>query len=520
MLVVLGREPAHEELALLVRVGRELDVVDLVAALGLLVAVGDGRVVAAARLVEHVPVDAGRVPPSVPPQPPAATARASQPPQRHAVRAVLPLSPEGYLPFSRGHSIRLSTAPACAASSAAAGGARAPSRAPVAGRGGSGRGSPAVLIAITCPSRARTRAPPATFVEQLEAIAELRRRAISARWSESGEAGSSRCAATFRVAGSTGEPRLTGGEAAARLAPTASGGGGGRARRGRTRLARARRQPDLVALVDERQPRQRQQQHRRRARVLRPEAVGRRGKSWFDMRPGRARSARGRRSIAARSASASHGAWKSSNANAPSRCSRYGPHARPACRPLRPAERRRRPRAASRAPRRCRARCLTSSARAAPPPRAAAARTARSRAGRRAARRPSGAGRSRRRGSRRRRGRARTGRRPRSPRGRPGCASRGPAAPGRTSAGTSARARAYVHAGPPKAPTQLFGGSRPSAQMYRSGCSRNHGCSTDVWQGTRSSRTRSPRAWAAPTSASRSASVPNAGSTAVKSLTS
>ena len=35
-------------------------------------------------------------------------------------------------------------------------------------------------------------------------------------------------------------------------------------------------------------------------------------------------------------------------------------------------------------------------------------------------------------------------------------------------------------------PRQLLGGSSPSAHTYQSGCSRNQGCSIDVWQGTRS----------------------------------
>ena len=66
-----------------------------------------------------------------------------------------------------------------------------------------------------------------------------------------------------------------------------------------------------------------------------------------------------------------------------------------------------------------------------------------------------------------------------------------------------------VHAGPPKADDPVV--RRPvarSAQMYQSGCSRNHGCSIDVWQGTRSISTRSPRSWAAATSRSKSSSVP------------
>jgi hypothetical protein len=43
----------------------------------------------------------------------------------------------------------------------------------------------------------------------------------------------------------------------------------------------------------------------------------------------------------------------------------------------------------------------------------------------------------------------------------------------------------------------------------------NQGCRSEVWFGTQSSSTRSPRSWAAATSPSRSARVPNTGSTPV-----
>ena len=58
--IVLGGQTTHDQLALLVRVGRELLVDDLVLAVGLLVAVGNGRVIGTTWLVEDVPVDRGR----------------------------------------------------------------------------------------------------------------------------------------------------------------------------------------------------------------------------------------------------------------------------------------------------------------------------------------------------------------------------------------------------------------------------------------------------------------------------
>ncbi len=82
----------------------------------------------------------------------------------------------------------------------------------------------------------------------------------------------------------------------------------------------------------------------------------------------------------------------------------------------------------------------------------------------------------------------------------------------------------HVHAGPPNTESQLLGGEPSgcgSAHVYQSrrGSSRderaavNHGCWSDVWFGTQSTITRSPRRWAAASSASKSASVPNSGST-------
>ena len=83
----------------------------------------------------------------------------------------------------------------------------------------------------------------------------------------------------------------------------------------------------------------------------------------------------------------------------------------------------------------------------------------------------------------------------------------------------------YVHAGPTaeNAETQSFGGppSIPSRHTYQSrfGSSRedraasNQAWRSEVWFGTQSSTTRIPRAWHASTSASRSSSDPNCGST-------
>ena len=63
-------------------------------------------------------------------------------------------------------------------------------------------------------------------------------------------------------------------------------------------------------------------------------------------------------------------------------------------------------------------------------------------------------------------------------------------------------------------------GSRQMYQSRRALCrearlSRNHGCRSEVWLGTRSSRIRSPCPWAAARSASNSSSEPKTGSTPV-----
>ncbi len=71
---------------------------------------------------------------------------------------------------------------------------------------------------------------------------------------------------------------------------------------------------------------------------------------------------------------------------------------------------------------------------------------------------------------------------------------------------------------------QLLGGPPSGAgsrQMYQSrlGSVRderdasNHACSVEVWLGTQSISTRMPAAWHSATRASKSASVPNTGST-------
>ncbi len=83
-----------------------------------------------------------------------------------------------------------------------------------------------------------------------------------------------------------------------------------------------------------------------------------------------------------------------------------------------------------------------------------------------------------------------------------------------------------VQAGVPwrNAERQLFAGA--SRHTYHSACSAaaldrlstNHGCWSLVWLGTKSSRTRIPRAWASVSSSSRSARSPNNGSTSQWSL--
>ena len=87
-------------------------------------------------------------------------------------------------------------------------------------------------------------------------------------------------------------------------------------------------------------------------------------------------------------------------------------------------------------------------------------------------------------------------------------------------------ASSNVHAAPTASNVerQSFGGrrrARPSRQTYQSrfGSSRderdstNHGCRSDVWFGTQSTTTLMPRAWPPAISRSKSASVPNTGST-------
>ena len=114
--VILGREPPHDQLALLVGVVRQLHVVDLVLAAGLLVAVGHGLVERPARLVEDVPVD--RAGAACRPRrrrlrsPPRARTQAS-PPARSACessRSCHPRrSPEGGVPTRGGVEAKLGT---------------------------------------------------------------------------------------------------------------------------------------------------------------------------------------------------------------------------------------------------------------------------------------------------------------------------------------------------------------------------------------------------------------------------
>ena len=67
------------------------------------------------------------------------------------------------------------------------------------------------------------------------------------------------------------------------------------------------------------------------------------------------------------------------------------------------------------------------------------------------------------------------------------------------------------HAGPPNVASQLFCGPSRSDHTYQSGCSRNHGCSIDVWHGHDvHQHAAGPRSCASATSASRSASVAEA----------
>jgi hypothetical protein len=81
-----------------------------------------------------------------------------------------------------------------------------------------------------------------------------------------------------------------------------------------------------------------------------------------------------------------------------------------------------------------------------------------------------------------------------------------------------------------KAARQLLGGRSgvPSRHTYQprfgdvrdARDSTNQGCWSLVWFGTQSTSTRSPRSWASATRRSKSASVPNSGSTSQKSATS
>ena len=94
------------------------------------------------------------------------------------------------------------------------------------------------------------------------------------------------------------------------------------------------------------------------------------------------------------------------------------------------------------------------------------------------------------------------------------------------SPGVPSSATVRVHAGPPKIDCQSFGGSSPpgprpgrnqnSSRTASPGsaasASRNHGCASEQWFGTRSMTSRSPAACASAMSSSASARVPNTGS--------
>ena len=327
MLVVLGGQAADDQLALLVGVRGQLHVVDRVAAAGLLVAVGHGRVVGAARLVEHVPVDG--------PGAAAALAAAAGRQQRqrerrdhsYGVPSVQFSLSLGGLPTPQRDAFNQPEIDACM---------RRPAH---RARRRPGRSRAAARRAPAAPGAARAggvdghhvRAAPVgdhagRGLEQLEALAEAAAAARSARarapaWSPGPRAAPPRCAPPGPAPGATASPVLKPppglGVPLHRVAVAVAAGAVVQ------RLAgRAVELADLVALVEERRAGQRQQQHRRaRARSRAPKRVASRPKSWFDITqaaPGRLVVA----SIARRSGSASQGDWSSSNANTASKWSR------------------------------------------------------------------------------------------------------------------------------------------------------------------------------------------------------
>ena len=111
-----------------------------------------------------------------------------------------------------------------------------------------------------------------------------------------------------------------------RPAPTAAGCGSRRGRRGPAAAAPgAVGNPELVALVDERAARQREQQQRGHAHVLRPDAVGQALKSWLESTQATPASSAAERERGADGVGGDQGACKSSKLKARSRCPRYGP---------------------------------------------------------------------------------------------------------------------------------------------------------------------------------------------------
>ena len=198
------------------------------------------------------------------------------------------------------------------------------------------------VATTTAPARGTGRSSPLVFTrDEMAAAAERqhavagaqvghraaseRRAASSARYRCSSEPGSARWAATLRRSRvERRQPRLAGREAAGgRGVPLDRAPAGVAARAVAAAAAGRRPAPgrpvllaDLVALVDERRPRERQQQQRGGAHVrgARPAWPGAGSRGWPAPRPGGRRAPRG--AIAAASARASQAAKNSSKQNA------------------------------------------------------------------------------------------------------------------------------------------------------------------------------------------------------------